>query len=173
MARVTSYFHLLIRLLRGIILASFTAAIGSLLGFLIVQRVIFPDYTSIFGLQSYLRYELPFYPLATFPLLLLIWRLAPPNLISYVLPAVSLGVIGAIFSIDVRLWLGDEALAALIAEMGTPDGRPSLLIIVMFMISALPIGLFAGLAAWSTLHVWVQVPSPSMVRAARQMKGAQ
>ena len=158
--------RLVLRLLWGIGLASLLAAIGSLAGFLLMQRVIFPDFDNIFGLRSFVRYELPFYPLVTYPILLALWRFAPPHLISYALPATLMGLVGSVFSIEVRRSFGDNALEQLIVEMGTRDGEAGLLITAMFCISSVPIALFASLAAWATLHVWVRVPSPQDLRAA-------
>jgi len=154
-----------VRLALGIVAAVIASALASFFTFMLLQSVMFYDVAAVFGINAYIRYELPFHPLVAGPVIWLLWRYAPHRLTSYAWPAAIMGVLGAVVSVYVRLALGDESLIALV-HLSNNSSTPNLFTILLFGICALPISLAASVAGWGMMHVVVRVPTRNQMQAA-------
>lgn len=145
------------RLALGIMLAVIASALAALAGFLIIQQLIFAGVSDVFGINAYIKFELPFYPFVAGPLVWLLWRFDLVTLSAYAWPASVLGVGGAAVSLYIRYAMGDPGIVKLVA-VSSDETATNLFTLLVFSICALPISLAAASAGWLMMHGIHKVP---------------
>ena len=145
------------RLAFGIVLAVIASALAALSGFLVIQQFVFAGVSDVFGINAYIKYELPFYPFVAGPLIWLLWRFDFVKLSAYAWPASVMGVGGAVVSLYIRYAMGDPGIVNLVA-VSSDETAANLFTLLVFSICALPISLAAACAGWLMMHGVYRVP---------------